>query len=99
MSPAEGFSPRRRPTLRRQYANIIPATSTSRHPVTPPSIPPAARQRIAPEVFTMTQNTGAFEALLQDDHTYPPPSGFTAHANIADPAVYDEARRDPRRRP
>ena len=47
----------------------------------------------------MTQNTGAFEALLQEDRTYPPPPDFAAQANIADPAVYDEARRDPRRRP
>ena len=43
----------------------------------------------------MTQNTGAFEALLQEDRTYPPPADFAAHANIADPAVYEEARRDP----
>ena len=45
----------------------------------------------------MTQNTGAFEALLQEDRTYPPPPDFAAHANIADPGVYDEARRGPRR--
>ena len=42
-----------------------------------------------------TQNTGAFEALLQEDRTYPPPPEFAAHANIADPAVYEEAARDP----
>ena len=47
----------------------------------------------------MTQNTGAFEALLQEDRAYPPPPDFAAQANIADPGVYDEARRDPRRRP
>ena len=43
----------------------------------------------------MTQNTGAFEALLQEDRTYPPPAEFAANANIADPSVYDEAMRDP----
>ena len=43
----------------------------------------------------MTQNTGAFEALLQEDRTYPPPAEFAANANIADPSVYEEARRDP----
>ncbi|MCY3691433.1 MAG: AMP-binding protein, partial [Chloroflexi bacterium] len=42
-----------------------------------------------------TQNTGAFEALLQEDRTYPPPADFAANANIADPAVYEEAMRDP----
>ena len=43
----------------------------------------------------MTQNTGAFEALLQEDRTYPPPAEFVAQANISDPGVYEEARRDP----
>ena len=43
----------------------------------------------------MTQNTGAFEALLQEDRTYPPPAEFAANANIADPGVYEEALRDP----
>ena len=43
----------------------------------------------------MTQNTGAFEALLQEDRTYPPPPEFVAQANISDPGVYEEARRDP----
>ncbi|CAI8035335.1 Acetyl-coenzyme A synthetase [Geodia barretti] len=43
----------------------------------------------------MTQNTGAFEALLQEDRTYPPPADFVAQANISDPGVYEEARRDP----
>ena len=43
----------------------------------------------------MTQNTGAFEALLQEDRTYPPPANFVANANIPDPGVYEEANRDP----
>ena len=42
-----------------------------------------------------TQSAGAFEALLQEDRTYPPPAEFVANANVADPSVYDEARRDP----
>ena len=43
----------------------------------------------------MTQNTGAFEALLQEDRTYPPPAEFAARANIADAGVYETARQDP----
>ena len=43
----------------------------------------------------MTQNTCAFEALLQEDRTYPPPAEFVANANMSDPGVYEEAARDP----
>ncbi len=43
----------------------------------------------------MVENTGGIEALLQEDRTFPPPEAFARNANIKDPSVYEEARRDP----
>ena len=43
----------------------------------------------------MVDNTGGIEALLQEDLTFPPPEEFARNANIRDPNVYEEARRDP----
>ena len=35
------------------------------------------------------------EVLLADEHIFDPPPEFTAQANASDPAIYDEAERDP----
>ncbi len=43
----------------------------------------------------MVENTGSIEALLQEDRIFPPPEEFARNANIKDPNVYEEARRDP----
>ena len=43
----------------------------------------------------MVEDSGRFDALLQEDRTFPPSEEFKAQANIADPGVYDEALRDP----
>ena len=43
----------------------------------------------------MVENTGSIEALLQEDRTFPPPEAFRRQANVQDPAVYEQARRDP----
>ena len=43
----------------------------------------------------MVQSSGGIEALLQEDRTFPPSEEFRKQANIADPSVYEEARRDP----
>ncbi|MYC30158.1 MAG: acetate--CoA ligase [Chloroflexi bacterium] len=43
----------------------------------------------------MVENTGSIEALLQEDRTFPPPAEFARNANISDPGVYEEARKDP----
>ena len=43
----------------------------------------------------MVENAGNIEALLQEDRTFPPPEAFRQQANISDPQVYEEARRDP----
>ena len=43
----------------------------------------------------MVENTGSIEALLQEDRTFPPPEEFVRQANINDPNVYAEARKDP----
>ena len=43
----------------------------------------------------MVENTGSIEALLQEDRTFPPSEEFKQQANISDPKVYEEARRDP----
>ena len=43
----------------------------------------------------MVEDSGRFDALLQENRTFPPTEEFKAQANIADPNVYDEARRDP----
>jgi acetyl-CoA synthetase len=43
----------------------------------------------------MVQSSGGIEALLQEERTFPPPEEFRKQANITDPSVYEEARRDP----
>ncbi|MEK7806722.1 MAG: acetate--CoA ligase, partial [Chloroflexota bacterium] len=43
----------------------------------------------------MVQTPGGIEALLQEERTFPPTEEFRKQANIADPNVYEEARRDP----
>ncbi|MQF67796.1 acetyl-coenzyme A synthetase, partial [SAR202 cluster bacterium AD-802-F09_MRT_200m] len=43
----------------------------------------------------MVEDSGRFDALLQEDRTFPPPEAFTAQANISDPNVYEEAASDP----
>ena len=43
----------------------------------------------------MVEDSGRFDALLQEDRTFPPSEEFTAQANIADPSVYEQAARDP----
>ena len=43
----------------------------------------------------MEEDSGRFDALLQEDRTFPPPEEFTAQANISDPRVYEEAANDP----
>ena len=43
----------------------------------------------------MVENTGAIEALLHEERTFPPSEEFKKQANISDPGVYEEARRDP----
>jgi hypothetical protein len=37
------------------------------------------------------ESSGAFEALLQEERRYPPPSAFQAQASSGDPAVYQKA--------
>ena len=43
----------------------------------------------------MVQNTGGIDALLQEERSFPPPSDFTARANMADPDIYAKAAADP----
>ena len=43
----------------------------------------------------MVQNTGGFDALLQEERSFPPPSDFTSQANMADPDIYAKAAADP----
>ena len=43
----------------------------------------------------MVENTGSIESLLHEDRTFPPSEEFKKQANISDPKVYEEARRDP----
>jgi len=43
----------------------------------------------------MVEKLGSIEALLQEDRAFPPPEDFKKQANISDPKVYEEARRDP----
>jgi acetyl-CoA synthetase len=43
----------------------------------------------------MVEKLGSIEALLQEDRAFPPPEDFKRQANISDPNVYEEARRDP----
>lgn len=43
----------------------------------------------------MVEKLGSIEALLQEDRAFPPPEDFKKQANISDPNIYEEARRDP----
>ena len=43
----------------------------------------------------MVQNTGSIDALLKEERSFPPPSDFTARANMADPDIYAKAAADP----
>jgi acetyl-CoA synthetase len=43
----------------------------------------------------MVENIGSIESLLREDRTFPPSEEFRKQANISDPNVYEEARRDP----
>ncbi len=43
----------------------------------------------------MVENSGGIDALLQEERTFPPPAGFAENANMADPGIYEKARRDP----
>ena len=43
----------------------------------------------------MVEDSGRFDALLQEDRTFPPSEAFKTQANISDPGVYEEALRDP----
>ncbi|MGH2801397.1 MAG: AMP-binding protein, partial [Thermoleophilaceae bacterium] len=42
----------------------------------------------------MASDTTALEALSFDERKFPPPAGFAAAANVADPGIYAEADRD-----
>ena len=35
------------------------------------------------------------EVISHEDRTFPPPAGFTASANLSDPAIYERAAADP----
>ena len=39
----------------------------------------------------MVEDRGTFEALLQEDRTFPPSEEFRKQANISDPDVYSRA--------
>ena len=43
----------------------------------------------------MVEDSGRFDALLQEERTFPPSQAFIAQSNISDPDVYEEAKRDP----
>jgi acetyl-CoA synthetase len=43
----------------------------------------------------MTESGGGIEALLQENRTFPPTEEFRKQANIADPGIYEKARKDP----
>ncbi len=43
----------------------------------------------------MVENSGSIDALLQEERTFPPPGDFVGKANMADPDIYEKARRDP----
>jgi acetyl-CoA synthetase len=49
----------------------------------------------APREANQAGQSGAIEALLQEDRRYPPPPDFAARAVQNDPGIYDEAARDP----
>ena len=37
----------------------------------------------------MVEDRGTFEALLQEDRTFPPTDEFCKQANISDPDIYE----------
>ncbi|NBP76865.1 MAG: acetyl-coenzyme A synthetase, partial [Proteobacteria bacterium] len=39
--------------------------------------------------------TGAFDALFHETRKFPPSTELTAHGNVSDPAIYEQARHDP----
>ena len=43
----------------------------------------------------MVEDRGTFEALLQEDRTFPPSNEFRKQANISDPGIYEKALADP----
>ena len=43
----------------------------------------------------MVESSGSFDALLQEDRTFPPSASFAGSANMADPDIYERARQDP----
>ncbi|HJN85928.1 MAG: acetate--CoA ligase [Dehalococcoidia bacterium] len=43
----------------------------------------------------MVEMSGEIEALLQENRTFPPPEEFRNQANISDPNIYEDARKDP----
>ena len=43
----------------------------------------------------MVENSGALEALLHEDRTFPPSEEFRKNANISDPDIYRKALEDP----
>ena len=43
----------------------------------------------------MADDRGTFEALLQEDRTFPPTEEFRKQANISDPGIYEKALADP----
>ena len=50
---------------------------------------------VRPGGCPVVEDSGRFDALLQEDRTFPPPEEFTANANISDPRVYEEAATAP----
>ena len=47
--------------------------------------------------IVIVENPARIETLLQEDRIFPPSQEFRDQANISDPKVYEEARRDPER--
>ena len=45
--------------------------------------------------MTEQARTATIEALYAEDRTFPPPPGFAARANYADPNIYEQAEADP----
>ena len=43
----------------------------------------------------MVEDRGTFEALLQEDRTFPPTDEFCKQANISDPDIYEKALANP----
>jgi acetyl-CoA synthetase len=44
---------------------------------------------------TGAEDKGQLDVLLKTEQTFPPPPGFTAAANAADPEIYERANADP----